>query len=257
MPPLSDATWQNLWETVSTLSGTALPQPVVTGWTPPDRPLAALIDHTLLAPTATPADISRLTAEARAWQTAAVCVNPAYVAQVARELAGSSVLVATVAGFPLGSGTPAATAYEAHEAVQRGAAEVDMVIALGALKAGRWHEVLHHLRVVRDAVPPPLRLKVILETGLLTDEEKALGALLAAAAGADFVKTSTGFLGGGATEADVALLRRAVGPHLGVKASAGIRARADALALVAAGADRLGTSRTAAILGVSPMEVAR
>jgi deoxyribose-phosphate aldolase len=213
------------------------------------RDVARMIDHTLLRPEATPAQIAQLCAEAKHFGVAAVCVNPVHVERAVAALRGTSVDVATVVGFPLGASLSATKGFEAREAIRRGAAELDMVINIGALKASDRKLVRDDIRaVVRPAHAAGVRVKVILETVLLNDEEKLLGCELALAAGADFVKTSTGFAGGGATVADVALMRRAVGARAGVKASGGIRSAADALAMIAAGADRLGTSSTAAIL---------
>lgn len=236
--------WDVVLYAVYQASGQTLSVPTPFAWNPPSVPLASNIDHTLLAPDATPSDISRLAADASEWKTAAVCVNPGFVAHAAQALTGTSVKVATVAGFPLGSSTPQATAFEAREAVAAGATEIDMVMSIGHAKAGEWAYVYDHIRTVREAVPAPSILKVILETCLLTDNQKTIAALLAVAAGTDFVKTSTGFSKGGATVHDVSLLRQVVGPGIGVKASAGIRSYHDAFALLQAGANRLGTSRT-------------
>ncbi|CAB1130033.1 Deoxyribose-phosphate aldolase [Candidatus Hydrogenisulfobacillus filiaventi] len=210
--------------------------------------LAGLIDHTLLAPMATPADIRHLCEEARAWGCATVCV-PGQAVPVARSCLGDSpVGVCAVAGFPLGNSASAVKAYEARKAVEDGAAEIDVVIALGWLKAGDWHGVWADLREVREAVPSGVVVKAILETAALSETEKAVAALLAVAAGADYVKTSTGFGAGGATVADVTWLRRVIGGAAGVKAAGGIRTWGQARALLAAGANRLGASRTGAIL---------
>ncbi len=213
--------------------------------------LAALIDHTLLGPTATRGAVERLCEEAIAFGVASACVDLRYADAARRKLAGSSVRLCVVVGFPHGMTSLRVKAYEAAEAVSVGADELDMVIPVGALKA-------RDLRAVRDDVEAvcrvargagrPVAVKVILETCLLNDEEKVLGAQEAVAAGADFVKTSTGFGSGGATEADVALLRRTVGPSIGVKAAGGIRDTATALGMIGAGASRLGASRTADIL---------
>lgn len=212
------------------------------------KDLAASIDHTLLAPDATLAQITTLCQEARQWHTFAVCINPEYVPAAKEALAGCPVKVATVAGFPLGATASAVKAFEASWAVKAGADEIDMVINRGALKEARWRRVLDDIRAVREAVPSPTVLKVILETATLSYELKIVAALLSVAAGADFVKTSTGFDRGGATVEDVRLLRRVVGSHVGVKAAGGVRSRRDALEMVAAGADRLGSSRTCDIL---------
>lgn len=209
--------------------------------------LARTIDHTLLKPDATAAQIDRLCDEARAHDFAAVCVNPCWVARCAARLRGSRVAVCTVIGFPLGANETTVKAEEARRALAAGAAEVDMVVNLGALKGGDQAAVQDDIAAVRAAAAGAT-LKVIIETALLTDAEKTTVCRLAVAAGADFVKTSTGFAAGGATAADVALMRAAVGPECGVKASGGIRDRAAALAMLAAGADRLGTSAGVAIV---------
>ncbi len=218
--------------------------------------LARLIDHTALKPDTTEARIRTLCDEARRYGFAAVCVNPCYVPLAAELLQGSAVAVCTVVGFPLGANRTAIKAAEAEQAIRDGAAELDMVLNIGFLKSGRLQEVLEDIRAVVDvaraARPPAGRdrtlVKVILETALLTDAEKETACRLALEAGADFVKTSTGFAGGGATVEDVALMRRVVGDRMGVKASGGIRTRAQAEALVAAGANRLGTSAGVALI---------
>jgi len=211
--------------------------------------LAALIDHTLLRPDATPADIDRLCDEARAHRFATVCVNPVWVRRAAERVRGSGVRVTAVAGFPLGANTPEIKAAEARRALRDGAREIDMVINIGALKAGEYDFVRRDIAGVVDACRETrARCKVILETALLTDEEKVIACRLARAARADFVKTSTGFGGGGATVYDVALMREAVGPAMGVKASGGVSTAGDARALVAAGATRIGASASVAIV---------
>lgn len=211
--------------------------------------LAALIDHTLLKPEATAAQIEALCAEARQYGFASVCVNPAYVRLAARRLRRSGVAVCTVAGFPLGATLPEVKAFEAGRALALGASEIDMVLNIGALKDGDHALVARDIRaVVKVAHAAGALVKVILETCLLTDDEKSAACHLAQKARADFVKTSTGLSTGGATTADVALLRAAVGPKMGVKAAGGIRSLADAQAMVAAGATRLGTSAGAALM---------
>ncbi|MGC8525083.1 MAG: deoxyribose-phosphate aldolase [Acidibrevibacterium sp.] len=215
----------------------------------PDR-LAAMIDHTLLRPDATPADVSRLCAEATACGFHAVCVNPLWVAPARRALAAAPVAVCSVIAFPFGATPSANKAAEAARAVADGASEIDMVIAIGALKAGDHEAVRADIAAVRQAVPAAL-LKVILETALLTEGEKVAACSLAVAAGADFVKTSTGYGGGGATAADVALMRRIVGPKIGVKASGGIRDLAAANAMIAAGASRIGASASLVLVGAA------
>jgi len=211
------------------------------------RVLAGMIDHTLLRPEATQVQIRLLCAEALEHGFAAVCVSGAWVGLAADLVAGSDVAVAAVAGFPLGSGTSRSKAFEAADAVQHGAAEVDVMINVGALKDGDDSLVGGEIReVVRAA--GEARVKVILETALLSDPEKVRACDLARDAGAAFVKTSTGFGPGGATEEDVALLRRTVGLELGVKAAGGIRTRARAVAMIRAGANRLGTSSSVRIV---------
>jgi deoxyribose-phosphate aldolase len=213
-----------------------------------DRTLASMIDHTLLKPEATPAQVEQLCREALEHGFATVCVNGAWVSLAAEQLKGSAVGVAAVAGFPLGAGSSAAKAYEAADEVRAGATEVDMVINVGALKAGDDALVeVDIAEVVRSAGRDAI-VKVILETALLTDDEKVRASRLAVAAGAAFVKTSTGFGPGGATVEDVALLRRTVGPDIGVKAAGGIRTREQAEAMVAAGASRIGASRSVQIV---------
>ena len=205
------------------------------------------IDHTLLKQDATKAQIDALLAEAKEYDFASVCVNPTWVAYAAKELAGTNVKVCTVVGFPLGAMTSASKAFETRDAIEKGAQEVDMVINVGALKSGDTELVEADIRAVVEASGDVL-VKVIIEACLLTDEEKVLACQLAQKAGADFVKTSTGFSTGGATVADVALMRQTVGPDMGVKAAGGARSYADALAFVEAGATRIGTSAGVAIV---------
>jgi len=208
--------------------------------------LASRIDHTLLRPDATTAEVERLCDEAIEWGFAGVCVNTCHIERVAARLAGTAVLPVAVAGFPLGAGSTAAKAFEAGWAVQHGAREIDVVIAVGLLVAGDHGGVLADLReVVRATHPWPV--KAILETCLLDRAQKLAACAIAEEAGARFVKTSTGFGAGGATVEDVALLRGAVGDRLEVKASGGIRTTADALRMVEAGADRIGASASVAI----------
>lgn len=215
--------------------------------------VAARTDHTLLRPEATPADIDRLCEEALRYGCAAVCVNPIYVARAAARLAGTPVKVATVVGFPLGASLTATKVAEAALALGQGAQEIDMVLPVGLLKAGALEAVRADLRAVIAVCHAAGALcKVILETALLTPEEKVLAARLAVEAGADFVKTSTGFGPGGATVEDVTLLRQVVGPSIGVKAAGGIRTAEQAIAMLEAGATRLGTSATVAILEALP-----
>jgi deoxyribose-phosphate aldolase len=207
-----------------------------------------MIDHTLLKPEAVPAQIERLCGEALEHGFATVCVNGAWVTLAARLVAGSGVGIAAVAGFPLGAGSSEAKACEAADEVAAGATEVDMVINVGALKAGDDGLVAGDVAAVVGAAGPEVAVKVILEAALLTDDEKVRACELAVASGAAFVKTSTGFGPGGATVGDVALMRRAVGQAIGVKAAGGIRSREQAEAMVAAGASRLGTSASVHIL---------
>jgi deoxyribose-phosphate aldolase len=213
------------------------------------RDLAPFLEHTLLAPGATEADLERLCSEAWTHRFAAVCVRREVAAQAKRLLRGSRVRTVAVVDFPKGDGAIGARVIEALEAVRAGAEEIDIVAPLPALVAGRWEAVLDDLRAVVRSVPVPV--KVILETALLDRDHKAAAAALARCAGAAWVKTSTGFGGGGATAEDVALLRKVVGDAMGVKASGGIRSAADALAMVRAGADRIGASASVAIVSGS------
>lgn len=204
---------------------------------------AKYIDHTLLKPEATVKQIVDLCAEAREYNFASVCVNPTHVKLAAQLLRDSPVKVCTVIGFPLGANTTAVKRYETQQALSEGATEVDMVINIGALKSGDADLVEKDIaEVCQVAHSSGAICKVILETALLTDDEKVQACLLAKKAGADFVKTSTGFGGGGATVHDVALMRQTVGPNLGVKASGGIRTFADAREMITAGATRIGAS---------------
>lgn len=204
------------------------------------------IDHTLLKPDATPEQIRRLCTEADENGFASVCVNPAYVPLAAELLKDSAVNVCTVIGFPLGMNATAIKAAEALKAVQDGADELDMVIQVGQLKSGNLAYVEDDIRAVVEAGSGRL-VKVIIETALLTDEEKVTACQLAQRAGADFVKTCTGFSGGAASVHDIALMRKTVGPDMGVKASGGVRDYASAVALIEAGATRIGTSSGVAI----------
>jgi len=207
------------------------------------RDIAAMIDHTLLKPQATDADIRRLCQEARQYQFVAVCVNPYWVPLAAAELAGSAVRVATVAGFPLGANTTEIKVKEAETAIATGAHEVDMVLNIGELCGGNIDAVHRDIAaVVAASHSRGALVKVIFETALLNDEQKTTACHLSKDAGADFVKTSTGFSTSGATVADVALMRRVVGPTMGVKASGGVRSLEDLQAMVTAGANRIGTS---------------
>jgi deoxyribose-phosphate aldolase len=209
--------------------------------------LAHLIDHTLLKADATPSELKQLCDEAKEWNFATVCVNPVNVELVAKELLGSPVKPIAVVGFPLGASTSAVKAFEARQAVSAGAREIDMVIHIGALKAGDYQTVSDDIRAVVEA-SKPCGVKVIIESAALSDEEKIMACTLAKDAGAAFVKTSTGFGPGGARVEDVALMRRVVGPDMGVKASGGIKTTKDALAMVEAGANRIGASASVAIV---------
>ena len=209
--------------------------------------VARHIDHTLLKPDATREELEVLCAEARKYGFATVCVNSVNVAHAARILAGSSTVPIAVVGFPLGASTPKAKAFEAREAVRCGAREIDMVVNQGALKSKDYRLVLDDISSVVRAVSP-VPVKVILETAALNADEKIAGCVLAKAAGAAYVKTSTGFGPGGATVEDVALMRRLVGSGMGVKASGGIRTAEDAAKMFAAGADRVGASASVAIV---------
>ncbi|MEW6733200.1 MAG: deoxyribose-phosphate aldolase [Acidobacteriota bacterium] len=205
--------------------------------------MAQFIDHTLLKPEATRAEIRKLCGEAAQHHFASVCVNPAWVKECAHYLCGSGVEVCTVIGFPLGANATDVKVYEARRAIFDGATEVDMVMQIGALKSGDYDFVEDDIRLVAEAVHSEnALLKVIIETALLSDEEKVKASLLVKAAGADYVKTSTGFSKGGATVHDVALMRRVVGPELGVKAAGGVRDFASAQEMLAAGATRIGAS---------------
>lgn len=220
-----------------------------------DRSVARLIDHTILKPEATRDDVRKVCAEALEFEFASVCVNSFWTKFVAAELRDSPVRVCTVAGFPLGAGSTTAKVSETLAAVRDGATEIDMVINIGALRSAEREVVKDDIRCVvaashgRDAI-----VKVIIETALLDDAQKVLACRLAQDAGADFVKTSTGFSKSGATTADVALMRRTVGKSMGVKASGGIRTLADLKAMVAAGASRIGASAGVQILDETAVE---
>lgn len=210
--------------------------------------LARMIDHTLLKPEATVQQIEQLCAEAKKYHFASVCINPSYVSLCASLLKDTDIKVCTVIGFPLGATSTETKAFETEQAIKSGATEVDMVINVGRLKSTEYHYVEHDIfAVVSTAKRYGVLTKVIIETGLLTDEEKVIACMLAKRAGADFVKTSTGFSKGGATAGDIALMRYVVGSAMGVKASGGVRTREDALKMVASGADRIGASASVAI----------
>ena len=225
----------------------ALGKDTATSWQPlrVDEPaaLARLIDHTLLKPEAGEDQIRTLCEEALHYGFASVCVYPTWVPLCVDLLLGSTVKTCTVIGFPMGATLPAVKAYEVDQVAQLGAQEVDMVLSVGRLRDGDYRTVDRDIAAVADAAQENgVLLKVIIETGLLTEEQKVAACVIAEGAGASFVKTSTGFNGGGATVADIALMRRLVGSRLGVKASGGIRTAADALSMVAAGASRIGAS---------------
>ena len=203
--------------------------------------LASYIDHTLLKPEASRAQIKAVCDEAKQYHFASVCVNPCWISFVAEELKESGVAPCCVIGFPLGAAMPSVKAFEAQEAIAAGAEEIDMVINVGAVKSQEWDLVREDIAAVNNA-KGKARLKVIIETCLLTDEEKVRVCEIAKEVGADFVKTSTGFSTGGATAHDVTLMRETVGPDMGVKASGGIRTLEDALTMIEAGASRLGAS---------------
>ena len=228
------------------------------GAVPVEAHLAKYIDHTLLKPEATADQVAQLCYEARKHGFATVCVNPSWVKLCAELLRGSNVGITTVVGFPLGATAPEVKAYEAQTALDSGATEIDMVINIGALKSKDYEMVARDIRaVVRVCHAKAALVKVIIEAALLTEEEKVAASLLAKEAGADYVKTSTGFASGGATVADVALMRRTVGPEMGVKAAGGVRDRADAEAMIKAGATRLGASAGVKIVQSNGAETAK
>ncbi|MDG4526164.1 deoxyribose-phosphate aldolase [Streptococcus suis] len=205
------------------------------------------IDHTVLKPETTKEQVAKVLEEAKEYDFASVCVNPTWVALAAESLKDSDVKVCTVIGFPLGANTPAVKAFETKDAISNGADEIDMVINIGALKTGNYDLVLEDIKAVVAASGDKL-VKVIIEACLLTDDEKVKACQLSQEAGADYVKTSTGFSTGGATVADVALMRKTVGPDMGVKASGGARSYEDAIAFIEAGASRIGASSGVAIM---------
>lgn len=209
--------------------------------------IAPFIDHTLLKPEATSAEVVKLCEEAKKFGFATVCVNSINVGTAARALAGSSVVPIAVVGFPLGAALPTAKAFETREAVRCGAKEIDMVINIGALKSKDYALVQKDIEAVVNAAKP-WPVKVILECSQLSTEEKIIGCALSKAAGAAFVKTSTGFSSGGATAEDIALMRRVVGEDMGVKASGGVRSTEDAMNMLKAGANRIGASASIAIV---------
>jgi len=214
-----------------------------------DRAIAAVIDHTILHPGATHAEVVQVCREARQYGFASVCVSPYWVGLAAAELAGSAVAVSTVCGFPFGAGTTETKRTEAAAALRTGAREIDMVLNVGALRGGDYDSVRLDIRAVAEVCHNAgALLKVILETALLDDEQKTIACKLAMLAGADFVKTSTGFGSAGATVHDVSLMRSVVGPEVGVKAAGGIRTLQDLKKMAAAGANRIGTSASVRII---------
>ncbi|HSJ38101.1 MAG TPA: deoxyribose-phosphate aldolase [Planococcus sp. (in: firmicutes)] len=204
--------------------------------------IASYIDHTLLKPESTKEQVIQLCKEAAQYEFASVCINPSYVATAAAELKDSKVKVCTVIGFPLGASTSETKAFETTDAIAKGAEEIDMVVNIGAIKSGDSELVKNDIQAVVDAAKGKAIVKVIIEASLLTDEEKVLASRLSKEAGADFVKTSTGFSTGGATIEDVKLMRKTVGAELGVKASGGVRSLEDVQAMIDAGASRIGAS---------------
>ncbi|MBQ7492513.1 MAG: deoxyribose-phosphate aldolase [Clostridia bacterium] len=210
--------------------------------------IASYIDHTLLKPEATAGQIDKLCAEAAEYHFASVCVNPWFVPRCVKNLKGAGVKVCTVIGFPLGATTTETKVFEALQAIRSGAEEIDMVINISALKSGSFQAVEQEIQALAAAAEGSAKLKVIIETCLLTEEEKIRACQIAKRAGADFVKTSTGFSTGGASTEDVALMRKTVGPEMGVKASGGIRDYATARAMIKAGATRIGASAGVAIV---------
>ena len=210
--------------------------------------LNRMIDHTILKPEATEAAVQKIIDEAKEYNFFSVCINPCWVAFASEQLADTDVAVCTVIGFPLGANSPEVKAYEAADAIKNGANEVDMVINIGALKSQQYDYVRQDIQGVVDAAKGKALVKVIIETALLTDEEKVKACELAKEAGADFVKTSTGFSTGGAKVADIRLMRETVGPDMGVKASGGVHNAEEALAMIEAGATRIGASTGVAIV---------
>ena len=216
------------------------------GYTPAD--MAKYIDHTYLKPEASVNEIRKICDEAKKYHCASVCVNPSYIQYVAQQLEGSGVTPCCVIAFPFDTSTPEAKAFEASDAASKGAREIDMVINVGAIKSGDWLLVKRDIEGVVNAVKGRAKVKVIIEACLLTDEEKVKACTVAKLAGAAFVKTSTGYSTGGATVEDVRLMRETVGPEMGVKASGGVRTYDDAIAMLKAGANRLGCSSTMKIV---------
>jgi deoxyribose-phosphate aldolase len=246
-PPLSARNYVNQVQPVVQAGADRIASTL--GVAPTDGTMSHMIDHTLLKPDATQDQIAQLCYEARKNQFISVCVNPTYVKLCADLLKGSEVLICTVIGFPLGATPTEVKVFETQQAVRDGATEVDMVINVGALKSRDYELVERDIAsVARACHAGNAILKVIIEAALLTDEEKVAACQLAKVAGADFVKTSTGFGPGGATVEDVALMRRVVGPRIGVKAAGGIRTFSDAQKMIAAGASRIGASASVKII---------
>lgn len=214
--------------------------------------LAAMIDHTILAPNASEADVRRLCAEAREYGFASVCANPVWAPVLAEELDGATAVPCVVIGFPFGASATEVKAYEAKTAVAAGAKEVDMVINIASALAGDREALVADIKAVADACHAGgTKLKVIIETSYLNDDQKVLACEASVEAGADFVKTSTGYSSAGATVEDIALMRKTVGPNIGVKASGGVRTREQALAMIEAGASRIGASKGIEIIGAA------
>lgn len=214
--------------------------------------LAAMIDHTILAPNASEADVRRLCAEAREYGFASVCANPVWAPVLAEELDGATAVPCVVIGFPFGASATEVKAYEAKTAVAAGAKEVDMVINIASALAGDREALVADIKAVADACHAGgAKLKVIIETSYLNDDQKVLACEASVEAGADFVKTSTGYSSAGATVEDIALMRKTVGPNIGVKASGGVRTREQALAMIEAGASRIGASKGIEIVGAA------
>lgn len=210
--------------------------------------IAKMIDHTILKATATKEEVVKICSEAKEYGFFSVCVNPTQIELVKKELQGSDVKVCTVIGFPLGANTPEVKAFETKDAISKGADEVDMVINIGALKDKNYELVERDIKAVVDAANKAALVKVIIETCYLTDEEKKIACELAVKAGTDYVKTSTGFGTGGSTPEDIKLMRETVGENIGVKASGGVRCEKDAIAVIEAGASRIGASASIAIV---------
>lgn len=237
---------QRLNEQTMNQGNTTQPQSSPSGISPAE--LAGYIDHTLLKPESIEPQFEQLCNEAVQYKFKSVCVNSSWVPFVAKKLRGTGVIICSVIGFPLGGMDTRSKAFEARSAIASGATELDMVINVGALKSGNLKLVEEDIRAIRRACRSTTKLKVILETGLLTETEKIVACEISKRAGADFVKTSTGFAGSGATVLDIALMRRIVGPDMGVKASGGIKTFAQAVALIHAGASRLGCGSSVEVM---------